>query len=384
MKKVVFFTHGKVNPYEESGMSRVVYYRAKYLKQFGVDVEILSVWDRIKKPTDFVRDEFVTVKLFPRIFPSSEITGHPLLQYIKENASNIGIVDFHLMWFYDKIPVARLLKKLNIPYVVSTHGAYTQDRLKLKKFKKVPSFLIYERPFLNSANGLIAQTPEELTELRNLGVSSPIYLSSIGIDPNEIELGPSFLSFNPNKIKLAWVGNITPVKNLHNLIRAVGIMENDKRSKLELYLVGPQNRDKKYFTFLKELVSYYKLEGIVTFLGPLYKKEKFSLLKEMDGYIHVSTSETISLAALEAMAVGKPLIISRTSEVAYLYKYSFFIMVEPWYDHIKWGIEKFMNLKEEERKAMGETARKVAHELFNWEKVVKEYLNILKNVGNFE
>lgn len=383
MKKVVLFTHGKVNPYEESGMSRVVYYRAKYLKQLGIDVEILSVYEGIKQPTDFVRDEFVTVKLFPRVKPFSEITGHPLLQYIKSNADKIAIVDFHLMWFYDKIPVARLIKKLNIPYVVSTHGAYTQDRLKLKKFKKIPSFLLYERPFLNSSNGLIAQTPEELTELRNLGIISPIFLSSIGIEPQEIQYEETSLNLPTDKVKLAWVGNITPVKNLHNLIKAIGTLNKDYKSKIALYIVGPQNRDKKYFAFLKKLVTQYKLEDIVIFVGPLFKAKKFSLLKEVDGYVHVSTSETISLAVLEAMTVGKPLIISRTSEVSYLYKYGFFIMVEPWYDHIKSGIEAFLNLTEEERKAMGETAKKVSQELFRWDRVVSSYWNIIKNVGQF-
>ena len=376
-KKIIFFTHGKVNPYEESGMSRVVYYRAKYLRKMGFRCEVVSVYDGVKEFKIYERDEFVKIKLFPRVFSPYSRGKNSVINYFKQNIDKILLVDINLMWYLDKVPIVKLLKKSGVPYVVTAHGAYTEDKIKLKWWKKVPAKYLYELYVLNNSSGVIAQTPEELSSLREFGVNVKIFKSSIGIDKGEVINEANMKYGMSEKVVFGFVGNIVPVKNLHNLILAINLLPQTVKQKIQVQLVGPTNRDKKYFNILKQLILKNGLKDIIHFLGPLYRDEKREFLKKLDCYIHVSTSETISLAALEAMAVGKPLIISRTSHVSYLYPEGFFIMVEPWYDQIAEGILRFLSLPLEKRKEMGKNALKTVLNKFSWDKVVEGYVEII-------
>lgn len=380
MDKVIFITHGKANPYEESGMSRVVYYRAKYLREFYPEIEttIFSFFDDASGETSYYRDS-LEIKLFPRFHKHP--FNNPLIRKVLSEYKNSTVADFHLMWLYDKVPVAKALQGRSLPYVVSAHGAYTKDRIKIKWWKKFPAKLLYELSFLNCSKGVIAQTPEELTELREFGVTVPIYISSIALDKSEIELAnkiePAKLQ---GKIKFGWVGNISPVKNLDNLLIAISHLPNSLKKDIKLYVIGPV-RDQRYFKKLKSIIKEHGLDGIVEFLGPLFREDKFSVLKGLDCYIHVSTSETISLAVLEAMACGRPMIISRTAQVSYLYNRGFFIMVEPWAEHISVGLRQFLELSLVERSIMGKKALDVLQNEFTWDRKIHEYVAILKHVA---
>ncbi|MGB4338976.1 MAG: glycosyltransferase family 4 protein [Candidatus Hydrothermia bacterium] len=381
-KKIVFFTHGKVNPHEESGMSRIVYYRTKYLKRLGYDVEVISVFEDVDHHEIFTRDEILSVNLFPRIYIPWGFKHSELKKYLDANRGDIDIFDFNLMWFYDKVPVGKYLNQEGIPYIVTTHCAYSKDRIAHKPLKKNFAKYSYELPFLNRSSGVVAQTPEELSGLRSFGVSAHIYIYSNEIDDDEISAISNSEPFQlDGLLKLGWVGNITPVKNLHNLIKGIGILPESYRNHIKLYLVG-NAKDKAYKERLDKLIMEYKLEDNVVFLGPKYREDKYRFLKSIDCYIHTSTSETILLAVLEAMAAGKPLIISRTSEVSYLYKYDFFVMVEPWYDHIAEGIMNFMDLNSKEREIMGMTAFEMVKSKFSVGVLIDKYVNIVNQVLN--
>ncbi|MEM2074264.1 MAG: glycosyltransferase [Nitrososphaeria archaeon] len=379
-KNVILITHGKVNPHTESGMSRIVFYRYKYVKKLCPNIKpyIFSFVDGIKEKQTINRDG-VEITMFPRIFIRP--LNHPMLKELNNLADeSTTLVDFHLMWFYDKIPIAREIKKRAISYVVSAHGAYSPDKIKVRVWKKIVAKYLYELRFLNDARGVLAQTPEELSDLRSFGVKVPIYLTSIAIDSEELKIiqdsSPIFLD---GQIKLAWIGNIRPIKNLHNLILAFTYLPVHIRNTVKLYIIGPVI-DKNYFESLKKIIQLNKLNDQVIFLGPLFKNDKYSVLKSVDGYIHCSTSETISLAVLEAMAAGKPCILARTAQVSYLYNTNSFIMVEPWADHIAIGIKNFAELSISERIKIGERAKELVYNRFLWEKVIYSYLQVVDSI----
>lgn len=381
---IIHFTHGKVNPFEESGMSRVVYYLNKYQKMKGHHSQIWSIVDNVHDHGTYKRDDFVTVELFPRLISVSR-NRNALIRNVRKYGNDIDIGHFHMMWLIDKIPVAHELTRLGIPYVVTTHGSYAQAMMRIKYFKKIVAKYAYELRFLNYSSGVVAQTPEELTELRHFGVTAPIYLSSIGIEKEE----NSLLSYaTPKRLikseegifRFGWIGNMTPIKNLHNLIKAFSCLPENLRKSCKVLLIGSTERDKRYVQYLRSLINDQRLNDQFVFIGPLYREEKYKVLQSVDAYIHVSASETISLAVLEAMICAKPLILSRTSQVSYLYNKNFFIMVEPSYDHIAQGIATLLSLPEEERKKMGDRAYEVVTNDFAWDKVAGEYLEIYKAV----
>ena len=120
--KVIHIVHGKANPTSANGISRVVYYLNKYEKLAGIDSQIWAIVDDVKRHSTYRRDEYVTVECYPRV---SLFSGHDIIKAIQEEKDSIDLVHFHLIWFYDKNIIAKSLRRMNIPFIITTHGTYS-------------------------------------------------------------------------------------------------------------------------------------------------------------------------------------------------------------------------------------------------------------------
>jgi len=359
---IIHFTHGKVNPFGESGMSRTVYYLNKHQKLEGHNSLIWSVVNGAKRHVTYKRDEYVSVEIFPRIISSASLRNN-IINYLKKN-NKIDLVHIHLMWMIDKNFLAHALAKLRIPYIVTTHGAY---KTPTSQWKKWIAKYTYELSFLNAASAIHAISQEELSFLRQYGVKRPIFVVPNGIELEEItcNLSQSFNLYKDicEKIKIAWVGNLRPDKNLDGLIYASTMLTNDLKKNLAFIIIGPDIRN--YASYLRNLIKKNKVEKLFHFVGPLYGTDKYSAIMASDLYIHPSKADVISFAVLDAMACSKPCIIARTCDVAYLFDKNFFLMVEPWPDDIARGITELLNRKSEWA-SMGANARRLIEKELNW------------------
>ena len=110
----------------------------KYLNENGVFSEIYSFNDN-KRYEDFVRDEFTTVKLFPR---SKYFKSKRVCNYILSEKVDFDIVHFSFnVDAKDKNTILSALKKEGIPYTITTRTAYTPDRIdSLKKTITINTF----------------------------------------------------------------------------------------------------------------------------------------------------------------------------------------------------------------------------------------------------
>jgi len=80
--------------------------------------------------------------------------------------------------------------------------------------------------------------------------------------------------------------------------------------------VGPQTEsegaDEKFFETMSRYVTNQGLSDSVSFLTPIYDKAKlFQLMRDSDVVcVPTLTGETFSSAVLEAMSIGKPVLVS--------------------------------------------------------------------------
>lgn len=371
MLNIVHFTHGKVNPFGESGMSRTVYFLNKYQKMSGHNSQIWSVVDRVKTHEKYMRDEYVTIEMFARtnLF---NFSTQKIVEHIKSNRNAIDIVHFHLMWLFDKNIVAKYLRKFGIPYIVTTHGAYAMTSIRNMWWKKAPAKYFYELKFLNKATAIHALCHEELTGLKEFGINRPIFVVPNGIELDEMptDIDDTHLtvhhSIPKEKIKLAWIGILKPVKNLEGLIEAASILPQTIKNEVCFVLIGPDLRG--YEKKLRKLACQYNVESMFYFVGPKFHKDKYDALSSADIYIHPSLSEGISFSILDAMACGKPCILTRTCNMTYYYNQNFFRMVEPWPDDIARGIVEMVECRYEWPQ-MAINAKRMIREEFTWEKI---------------
>jgi glycosyltransferase involved in cell wall biosynthesis len=106
-----------------------------------------------------------------------------------------------------------------------------------------------------------------------------------------------------DKPLLVYVGRIDQEKDLHVLLRAIRIVE----SPVHLAVVGAGRWESK----LREISSSLGLQHQVTFTGYVREDELPSLLQAADLFVMPSPAELQSIATLEAMAAGKPIIAAR-------------------------------------------------------------------------
>ena len=154
--KICHITHGRVNPDGENGITRTVYNLNKYLNLSGIHSEIFSFNDKQNEVEDYYRDEFTSVKLFPRYNP---IKQNKFKNYILSDQFDFDIVHFHLMWMIDKNSIIAALSKRGIPYLITTHAAYTPDRI--DSIKKKLAMRTLEKKYLFDAKSIHALCNEE-------------------------------------------------------------------------------------------------------------------------------------------------------------------------------------------------------------------------------
>ena len=108
-------------------------------------------------------------------------------------------------------------------------------------------------------------------------------------------------------MRLIHISNFRPIKNTCHIVDIFAAVK--KQIDAELWLVG----DGPELAEVQRRVKLTHLEQDVKFWGA--QKDVFSILKNSDVLLVTSTYESFSLAALEAMACGIPVIASRVGGI---------------------------------------------------------------------
>lgn len=366
--RVILITHGKVNPNGHNGISRVVYNLNRYSKLIGIKSEIWSVVDGIKEEFLFERDEVVKIRCFPRI---NALTGtrSEICKKIIEEKEDIDLIHFHMPWLLDKLYISKVCLQCNIPYIVTGHSAYSASQ---KQTWKMKLGKLYELPFLNSARAVHAITREEGSEFKKFGVKTNIFVIPNSIDDPCVYDDKEKIKSQTGegRIVFLFMGELRAQKNIDGLINAVSMLDDEIKNKVCFRIVGPDSKN-NLFKY-KQLVKELNLERQFEFLGGIFGEERKKLFIESDAYITPSLSEVISLSAIEAMAYGKPCVLTRQSDVSYFYNYGFFCMCENYSEDIARGISELVsNYKNWEE--LSKKSRKCYEENFTWNVNIEKF-----------
>jgi glycosyltransferase involved in cell wall biosynthesis len=177
--------------------------------------------------------------------------------------------------------------------------------------KKALYSAMIERDTLRRSSCLRALTNNEVEDYRRYGVHGPV-----AVIPNGVEAPPDikpdlFLQRYPyleGKRIVLFLGRIHPKKGPSTLCRAwcrLGKQVDDAH----LVIAGPNSGTTK--EALQEIVSAGRVAGRVTFTGMLNHTMKWSALAAASLFVLPSHSEGFSIAALEALAMGVPVVISQ-------------------------------------------------------------------------
>jgi glycosyltransferase involved in cell wall biosynthesis len=188
--------------------------------------------------------------------------------------------------------------KLGIPYVATFHNAF--DRR--PSFFSGTSYLSYQfyAPNLVEADRVIIFSNIHKQLLLHVGCSA----EQVAIVPNAIDTqkfapGPSaFRTRYPDKLIVTYMGRIAPEKGIDDLLK---VWQRLELTDAQLVLVGEGSQRQLLQSLFSEVPN-------VTWTGFLGEAERLDVLRGSDIFVLPSQVEGLSIAMLEAMACGRPVV----------------------------------------------------------------------------
>ena len=187
------------------------------------------------------------------------------------------------------------------------------------------------------------------------------------------------LGVNDNTLFGLMVGRLNSQKGYNDAVAAVA--RADKSKQWKIFIVGGDQTpsDTKYFEALKQQVSELKLEDRIEFLG--WREDVKSLLGAADFYLHTAHWEGWSLAAMEAMAAGLPIIMTDCSgrPVRFVDGEHGYVVRTKDTSEITRGINEVINWTNQKRKTAGEKCSLIAQENYDISRTSQMFVNAIES-----
>jgi len=192
----------------------------------------------------------------------------------------------------DRLQKAEYILQYFTDYVVGVSD-WSRDTYK-NRFTKVPCKTIY--------NGIDL---EKFTQQENIDIAT---------------IRKNVFKANNNDFVILQVGRVNAVKNQLLTLEAVSLLDEDIKKNILLVFVGIIE-DKIYYQQILDFATKHNLIGQIKFLGA--RSDVNELLFASNLYVMPSERENFSIAILEALATGIPIIYSDIHQFDFLDRYKF-------------------------------------------------------------
>ena len=141
-----------------------------------------------------------------------------------------------------------------------------------------------------------------------------------GADPDKFRPGGDGrkirdrFGYSSNDFVVLWLGIFMPHRRLQDAIEAVAFLK-ERGCRVKLLLAGSGDAFPEYFSQLQSLVAQRRLGNEVTFAGKVADEEISEFYSACDAFLFPNENQTWGLAVLEAMACGRPVLVSRGAAI---------------------------------------------------------------------
>ncbi len=311
--------------------------------------------------------------------------GHAAHRLLHEG--RVELIHFHELRTLENLLVASHARRLGIPMVVSPHGTlpYTSGRGSAKRLWDA----LFGRRLAQAITHVIALTETEASDARALwaGLGSRLLDEQLTIVPNGVRLAQSGAASDRSAFRQRWslgegnvilfLGRLAERKGLRLLISAFADLV-DLDPDARLVIAGP---DWGILPALKAQLRDRRLEHKVTFTGSLTQEAKQGALRAADVFVLPATGEGFSIAALEAMACGLPVVLGKGCNFPAVASQGAGFIVPPGIEPLA-GALKALSADRDLRSRMGMRGRELVASGYSWPQVASQVERIYDVVTN--
>lgn len=300
-----------------NGQASFTIHLAESMAQQGHQVMVVTPSEHMKSYSvcqNGVRVEKVAALHLSVLHPTMYVTPFPayrVKQLLRDFQPDVVHIQDHYFLCDAAVNEAR---RLRIPLIGTNH--FLPENL-LPFFRKFPSVqylftILLWKMMLAVFNKLDAATVPSRTAARILQsqkIRIPVRAISNGVDTNRFHLSPQTdrlgirrkYHLAPDRTLFLYVGRLDGEKGLDTLLEATALLQRDD---FQLAIVGHG----LYGQSLEKQVQTLGLEGRVVFIGFVEPEYLPALYNSADIFVMPSPEELQSIATLEAMACGKPIL----------------------------------------------------------------------------
>jgi glycosyltransferase involved in cell wall biosynthesis len=275
--------------------------------------------------------------------------------------------------------VIRRFKRSKPAFILNFHDipgieAHAMSESKLKTLGTLVHWGV-ARPVLSTFDAVVINS----TFMRNIIQEEGLFKTCLHVIPNGINLEENTLykhASNLNEsLNLLCVGAFFPKKAQDVLIKAFS--QTRAKNFSHLYFVG---RDTYFRKHCKKLSERLNVSERVSFIDPLEREDFLKLMSSADVYIQPSLWEGFGIAILEAMACGKPVIVTRVGgPIDFIVDGKSGLLIDPNdVNSLAHAIDR-LAFNNELRQAISKNARKIG-EKYDWASIIPIYEGLYEDL----
>lgn len=316
-----------------------------------------------------------------------------LLPWLKDNLRHYDAIIVHGLWLYSSFAVYLAIKSIKIQdrpkYFVMPHGMLDPyfQKAEGRRFKAIRNRLYWklvENRVVNNADGILFTCEEEqLLARQPFRPYSPKgeFIVGLGVEAPPLHQKIMDVAFQ-NKCKslgdqpfLLFLSRIHEKKGVDLLIKAYGSLLSYSQIELPALVIAGPGLETPYGKQISKLVSENdQLKHLVFFPGMLSGDAKWGAFYNCEAFVLPSHQENFGIAVVEALACGKPVLISNQVNIWNEINEAGAGFVES--DTIEGAkelLEKWMNLSLNERVQLSQQALNCYKTYYSIESMAKRF-----------
>jgi len=314
-----------------------------------------------------------------RIFPPGRmrwVMDANLRKNLKNTVSAASGIHIHGIWETHCAMAAASARAAKRPYIISAHGMLEPWALRHKRLKKALYAALVETRVMQRAACLRALTVDEVDDYRSLGLTTPVAIVPSGVEVPSAASADLFRAKYPKlagKRIVLFLGRIHHKKGLHILLQAWARIKRHVGD-MHLVIAGPDSENT--LAALERMTDELKLRSSVTFAGMLTGDAKWSAFAAANLLVLPSYSEGFSIAVLEALGMGVPVLVSAQCHIREVAVHDCGWVIQPKLGELEAALEEFRDLSSNRAAQMGERGKALARQRFDWSVVGKQMAQV--------
>jgi glycosyltransferase involved in cell wall biosynthesis len=303
----------------------------------------------------------------------------PALRCLLEEAiAENDIVHHHSIWMLPNHYASAAAFRYGKPCLYQLHGTLEPGAVKRSSWRKrIVAAWFQDRDFRRAAC-MYVSSRRELEGIRQYGLKHPTAIIPHGVDiepflhpPPRSNFDARFPSVAGKRICL-FLSRLHEKKGLTHLVDAWHRVVADY-PQWHLVLTGP---DCGMETTCRAMVHEHGLNSAVTFTGALCGDAKAAAYAAASLFVLPSFSEGFSMAVLEAMAAGCPVLITPECNFPEVQTVGAGLLVSPNAESVEQGFRQLLSATDAELADMGSRGRAMVRSHYTWDGVASRLLEL--------